>query len=105
MPADLTPWSTLASLTQERDAAVAEAAGLRRQVAELLALGVSIHKQAHTAVRHQRGEIVARLARLAAEAYDESMRLDLPQGQRDRADAVADALAAAAREIEQEATR
>jgi hypothetical protein len=55
--APLTPWSTLAAVVSDHNRAVDEAYALRKQVAELLALGVSIHKAASAAVDFERAHV------------------------------------------------
>jgi hypothetical protein len=86
------PWATIAAVTAERDAARTEAAALRRQVEELLALGVSIHKHADATVQHVLARLNARLCRAAADAHEEAKRAE-PAGQRDRASVAADTYA------------
>lgn len=87
------PWSAIAAVTAERDAAQEEAAALRRQVDELCALGVSIHKHADDSVTYTLNRLHARLRRAAADAHEDAKRADLPQGQRDRADVAGDTYA------------
>ena len=56
------PWATVA--------AVGEVAALRRQRDELLALGVSMHKNTAAGIAYYRGRVVDYLSRRAADAHE-----------------------------------